>query len=213
MEELESVKVELADRDDYLEETEKMYIGCKEALELERSEVDSLNKALAKEQREHALTKKANIALNDKYCVLVEKHNKLEKQYNLLCESTPLPSNTNDISISSTSQGCGKCYNLDLKVYSTNLANLEVMKKEIARLNAMLGKRGMEGKKPASGKGEKPTKPQYKDGRNSRIKDGLGHTHGGKTNGRKVINGYECVQFVSKGQEGIDRSTQKVAQG
>jgi hypothetical protein len=213
MEELESVKVELADRDDYLEETEKMYIGCKEALELERSEVDSLNKALAKEQREHALTKKANIALNDKYCVLVEKHNKLEKQYNLLCESTPLPSNTNDISISSTSQGCGKCYNLDLKVYSTNLANLEVMKKEIARLNAMLGKRGMEGKKPASGKGEKPTKPQYKDGRNSCIKDGLGHTHGGKTNGRKVINGYECVQFVSKGQEGIDRSTQKVAQG
>ena len=44
MEELESVKAELADRDDYLEETEKMYIGCKEALELERSEVDSLNR-------------------------------------------------------------------------------------------------------------------------------------------------------------------------
>ena len=39
MEELESVKAKLADRDDYLEETEKMYIGCKEALELERSEV------------------------------------------------------------------------------------------------------------------------------------------------------------------------------
>ena len=73
------------------------------------------------------------------------------------------------------------------------------MKKEIARLNAMLGKRCMEGKKPASGKGEKPKRPQYKDGRNPRIKDGLGHTHGGKTNGRNVINGYECVQFVSKG--------------
>ena len=48
IEELESVKAKLADRDEYLEETEKMYIGCKEALELERSEVDSLNKALAK---------------------------------------------------------------------------------------------------------------------------------------------------------------------
>ena len=104
-----------------------------------------------------------------------------------------------------------KCYNLDLNVYSTNLANLEVMKKEIARLNAMLGKRGMEGKKPAGGKGEKPKRPQYKDERNPRIKDGLGHTHGGKTNGRKVINGYECVQFMSKGQEGTDRSAQKVA--
>ena len=90
-EELKCVKAELADRDEYLEETEKMYIGYKEAFELERSDVNSLNKALAEEQRKHALTKKVNIALNDKYCVLVEKHNKLEKQYNLLCESTPTP--------------------------------------------------------------------------------------------------------------------------
>ena len=200
MEELESVKAELADRDEYLEETEKLYIGCKEACELERSEVNSLNKALAEEQREHALTKKANITVNDKYCVLVEKHNKLEEQYNLLWESTPLPSNTNDTSIPSTSQGCGKCYNLDFNIHSTHLANLEVMKKEITRLNAMLGKRCMEGKKPTDGKGKKPKRPQYKDGRNPHIKDGLGHTHGGKTNGRNVINGYECVQFMKIGR-------------
>jgi hypothetical protein len=202
-----------ADKDENLEETKKMYIGYKEALELERSEVDSLNKALAEEQREHALTNKASIALNDKYCILVEKHNKLEEQYNLLCESTPLSSNTNDTSIPSTSQGCEKCYNLDLNVYSTNLANMEVMKKEIARLNAMLGKRSMEGKKSVGGKVKQPKRPQYKDGRNPHIKDGLGHTHGGKTNRRKVINKYESVQFMSKGREGIDRSTQMVAQG
>ena len=90
---------------------------------------------------------------------------------------------------------------------------MEVMKKEIARLNAMLGKRCIKGKKSAGGKVEQPKKLQYKDGRNPHIKDGLGHTHGGKTNGRKVINGYECVQFMSKGQEGIDRSAQMVAQG
>ena len=60
---------------------------------------------------------------------------------------------------------------------------------------------------------KKPKRPQYKDVRNPRIKDGLGHTHGGKTNERKVINGYECVQFVSKEQEGTDRSAQMVAQG
>ena len=70
----------------------------------------------------------------------------------------------------------------------------------------MLGKRCMEGKKSAGGNVEQPTRTQYKDGRNSRIKDGLGHTHGGKTNGRKVINGYECVQIMSKGQKCIDRS-------
>ena len=67
--------------------------------------------------------------------------------------------------------------------------------------------------KSAGGKVEQPKRPQYKGGRNPHIKDGLGHTHGGKTNGRKVINGYECVQFMNKGQKGIDRSVQIVAQG
>lgn len=36
--------------------------------------MDSLRKALAKEQVEHALTMKANVALNEKYCDLDEKH-------------------------------------------------------------------------------------------------------------------------------------------
>jgi len=64
-----------------------MYVACKESLVLERSEVDSWNKVLIEEQREHALTNKANIALNEKYYVLKEKHNKLEKQYHLLSKS------------------------------------------------------------------------------------------------------------------------------
>jgi hypothetical protein len=193
MEDLESVKAELATRDDDLFEQEKIYIACKEALVLERSEVDSLNKALAEEQREYALTKKANIALNGKYCVLVEKHNKLEEQYSFLWENTPQPSNTKDTSNPSTSQGCGKCYNLDLNVYSTNLANMEAMKREIARLNAMLSERCMKDRRAISGKENQPKRPQYKDGRPPHIKDGLGYTKGAKSNGRKVINGYKCV--------------------
>jgi hypothetical protein len=96
-----------------------------------------------------------------------------------------------DTSNPSTSQGCGKCYNLDLNVYSTNLANMEVMKKEIARLNAMLSKRCMKDKKAASDKENQPKRPQYKDGR-PHIKDGHGYTKGAKSNGRKVINGYKC---------------------
>jgi hypothetical protein len=193
MKDLESVQAELATRDDDLFEQEKMYIACKEALVLERSEVDSLNKALAEEQREHALTMKANIALNEKYCILIEKHNKLEEQYSCLWESSPQPSNTKDTSNPSNSQDCGKCYNLDLNVYSTNLANMEAMKKEIARLNAMLGERCMKDKRAASGKENQPKRPQYKDGRPPHIKDGLGYTKGAKSNGRKVINGYKCV--------------------
>jgi hypothetical protein len=80
-----------------------------------------------------------------------------------------------------------------MNVYSTNLANMEGMRKEIVRLNGILGKRCMEDVKIASGKEDQPKRPLYKDGRHPHIKDGLGHTKGGKTNGRKVINGYECV--------------------
>ena len=65
-----------------------------------------MTKVLTEEQRENTLTKKANIALNDKYCVLKEKHNKLEKQNYLLLESNSQPSNTKGTSNSSTSLKC-----------------------------------------------------------------------------------------------------------
>jgi chromosome segregation ATPase len=98
MEDLESVQTELEAKDDDLLELENMYVVNKEALALEKSEVASLHKALSKEQEDHALTKKANIALNEKYCVLDEKHKELEKKYSLLWKSTPHPSNAKDTS-------------------------------------------------------------------------------------------------------------------
>jgi uncharacterized FlaG/YvyC family protein len=69
MEDLESVQTDLDAKYDDLFELEKMYVANKEALVLERSEVASLHKALTKEQEDHALTKKANVALNEKYSV------------------------------------------------------------------------------------------------------------------------------------------------
>jgi hypothetical protein len=41
--------------------------------------VESLRKALAKEQEAHAITRKANIALKQKYCDLDGKHKQLEE--------------------------------------------------------------------------------------------------------------------------------------
>jgi hypothetical protein len=61
MENLESVQAKLESR-----EEEDLYFASKEALALERSEVGSLHKALAKEQGDHAITKKENMALKKK---------------------------------------------------------------------------------------------------------------------------------------------------
>ena len=59
MEDLESVKAELESREETLIQQEDLYIASKEALALERSEVESLRKALAKEQEVHAITKES----------------------------------------------------------------------------------------------------------------------------------------------------------
>ena len=61
-------------------------------------------------------------------------------QYNILWDSNSHLTKAKETSTPSTSQGCGKCFNLDLNAYSTNLSNMEAMRKEIARLNEVIGK-------------------------------------------------------------------------
>jgi hypothetical protein len=156
--------------------------------------VESLCKALAKQQEDHAITKKANNALKKRYCDLDEKRKKLELKYGILWDRNSHPSKAKETSTPSTSQGYGKCYNLDLNAYSTNLANMESIRKEIARLNEIIGKGCMDGKAQTNDKmKDEPKGPQYKKGRHPSIKHGLSHTKEAKTNGRKIVNGYERV--------------------
>ena len=87
-----------------------------------------------------------------KYCDLDEKHKELELQYNILWDSNSHPSKAKDVSTTSTSQGCRKCYNIDLNAYSTNLAIMEAMRKEIDILNDIIGKGCLSGKAQVSDK-------------------------------------------------------------
>ena len=57
----------------------------------------------------------------------------LEMQYDILWDSNSHLSKAKETSTSSTSQGCGKYFNLDLNAYFTNLANMETMR------NGLLG--------------------------------------------------------------------------
>ena len=84
-----------------------------------------------------------------------------------------------DVSDTSTSQACGKCYNINFNAYSTNLANMEAMRKEIARFNEIIGKGCLSGKAQVSDKKANDSKvPQFKQGSYPSIKHGLGHTAG-----------------------------------
>ena len=89
---------------------------------------------------------------------------------------------------------------------------MEATRKEIARLNEIIGKGCLSGKAQVSDKKENDSQvPQFKQGRHSSIKHGLGHIVGAKTNGRKIINGYECVKFERKERVGTDQPTQTAA--
>jgi hypothetical protein len=86
---------------------------------------------------------------------------------------------------------------------------MEAMRKEIARLNEIIGKGFLSGKSQASDKKANDSKvPQFKQERHPSIKHGLGHTTGAKTNRRKIINGYECVRFERKGKISTDHPAQ-----
>ena len=60
-------------------------------------------------------------------------------------------------------------------------------------------------KAQTNGKKEEQKGPQYKQGRHPLIKHGLSHTKGAKTNGTRIVNDYECVQFEMKGKIGTDQ--------
>ena len=61
--------------------------------------MESLHKALDKEQEDHAIIKKANKALKKKYCTLDEKHKELEMQYGILWDSNSHSSKAKETSL------------------------------------------------------------------------------------------------------------------
>jgi hypothetical protein len=80
-------------------------------------------------------TLKEDLAASQAQCNSLKLRNEeLEEQYSLLWSSTSHPSEEKGDPSPSTSKGCDKCYKIDLESYATNLANMEALKKEIARL-------------------------------------------------------------------------------
>jgi hypothetical protein len=84
-------------------------------------------------------TLKEDLAASQAQCNSLKSRNKeLEEQYSLLWSSTSHPSKVKGDSSASTSKGCDRCHHVDIESYATNLANMEAMKKEIARLNSII---------------------------------------------------------------------------
>jgi ribosomal protein L27 len=121
------------------------------------------------------------------------KYNGLEVSYNALWESIKTNSKATLNYNVSTSEGCSKCYKIDVQTCVTNMAKLEKLIQakdtQTERMN-MLVKNGYEGNvKPK-------TKVNYINGRHPNKRDGLGHYKGEKVNDRKMVKGKECVMLT-----------------
>ena len=80
-----------------------------------------------------------------------------------------------------------------MNAYSTNLANMEAMRKKIDRLNKIIRKGWIGETQSNDKKVDESKRPQFKQGRHPSIKHGLGHTKGVNKNGKRIVNGYQCV--------------------
>jgi hypothetical protein len=127
--------------------------------------------------------------LQEKNNALKTRNEELEEQFSTLWDRTSYLTKASEISNASTSKGCDKCYNIDLEACATNLTNMKAMKKEIARLNNIIASGCMD---------EASKKPKFIQGRHPFIKYGLGHTKGGKTGKRHMVNGVLCIRFEKK---------------
>jgi hypothetical protein len=97
-------------------------------------------------------TLKEDLAASQAQCNSLKLRNEeLEEQYSFLWSNTSHPSKVKGDSSASTSKGCDRCHHIDIESYATNLANMEAMKIEIARLNSIIA-RGCMGEKNKKGR-------------------------------------------------------------
>nr|CAD41679.1 OSJNBa0019K04.26 [Oryza sativa Japonica Group] len=79
-----------------------------------------------------------NETLQEKFAILDKSHKDLEVQLDTLWSSTSQPNVVSNSSNPSTSNGCARCYNIDLTSYATNVDAMQALKKENERLGTLV---------------------------------------------------------------------------
>jgi chromosome segregation ATPase len=148
-----------------LAKQEKLYVTYKKALAPKRIEVETLRLEVDQAESVIATLKDDLNTLQEKNNALKTRNEEPEEQFSILQDKTSHPTKASEISNASTTNGCDRCYNVDLEACATNLANMEAMKKEIAILNNIIASGCMD---------DASKKPKFIQGRHPFIKDGLG---------------------------------------
>ncbi|RCV10442.1 hypothetical protein SETIT_2G112800v2 [Setaria italica] len=188
---LEKKKESLNRQEDLLILEKERNLALEKALAEQKAKGEKLAIDLSLANDSHERMLKELTLANESLTSLKTTHSELQENFSCLTvKFKDLEANLD--SNASTSEGCSRCYKIDVNACVANIAMLEDSIKardvQIKRLN-MLVTQGYEGKaKPEP-------KIKYKDGRHPRYMDGLGHYKRSKVNEWKVVNGKEVLKF------------------
>nr|AAL58143.1 putative polyprotein [Oryza sativa Japonica Group]AAL79353.1 Putative polyprotein [Oryza sativa]AAP53282.1 Zinc knuckle family protein [Oryza sativa Japonica Group] len=135
-----------------------------------------------------------NETLQDKFANLDKSHKDLEVQFDTLSNSTYQPNVVSNPSNPSTSNGCARCYNIDLNSYDTNVDAMQALKKENERLGTLMKYGCMKTYHSKDALYKTITAHPNKDGH------GLRFSGGSPVSKRVMVNGKECLMFVREGK-------------
>ena len=93
-----------------------------------------------------------------------------------------LTSSSKESNCASTSNGCSRCYEIDVDAYATNVKLIDELQ---CQIKALKGK-AQQGKVDDDEAKAKYARSAYTNSRSPHIKDGIVYTHGGKHNARAV---------------------------
>ncbi|KAG2645150.1 hypothetical protein PVAP13_2KG212110 [Panicum virgatum] len=97
-------------------------LELKESLSSEKEQVNDLTRKFSFVNDTNTFLRKDNDKLQESITSLQANHTALEVQFNTLWESAPKTRKTSNSSSPSTSNGCARCYNIDIQNCATNHA-------------------------------------------------------------------------------------------
>ena len=121
-----------------LKTNDNILLEIRELLTSENEKVNDLTKKYSLVEDTNANLRSENAKLQESFTSLQAIHKALEVEHNTTLESYSKASEKSSSSIPSTSNGCARCYNIDIQTCATNHVEMNAMKKEITRLTQLL---------------------------------------------------------------------------
>jgi chromosome segregation ATPase len=121
-----------------LKTKDSILLEVEESFTSEKRKVNDLTKKLSLLEDTHANLKRDNEKLKESLTSSQAIHTALEVKVNTLLESSFKPCESSKSSSPSTSNGCARCFNIDIQTCATNHTEMHAMKKEITRLTQLV---------------------------------------------------------------------------